>query len=530
MRLSLSKKEVAEIHLMLTTLPIPPIPVVVTLDSSRIVDEELKTAFQMATVPIVQDSSLQDGIVNAHSVIAAMSFFNKWSVSSTSSDDVARQNDIQNKKDACLLRIIASILDYNSQTKLSPSASKDDDILQIFVTASQDWVNTYLPECISVGVDIAPTNKVIGFEHDMHVAMAHYCYSQGVLYNSKDSKLKCTVHDALYNDYLKLVKETAEDISADEDSGSHREEMHEHIEIAKMYSQFPYHKMLLLCFDRLLNDCLYGHTLEVPGNDVEQNARDLLKVSFDNYETMMARHDTPPSTQVSTNTITDPLPTGTDLIQNATLDSRFCEIGEMKKQTSDLETPQPNPGGVKRGCVSEIGSYKSYIGMFITGVVNFLRNADPYSVSNMSASLRHLKELATGDNEITKEACALINISALVQLVRTQMLKNPCHRDMQEEIETILFELQQISLLNVNMIETKKTVETVCSVHSLEAGDTAQKLEDIHGIHVEGVRVQATAIIDLHEKSEVLALVDTCVVTPSNVVAASDVEITQTIL
>jgi mannose/fructose-specific phosphotransferase system component IIA len=80
------------------------------------------------------------------------------------------------------------------------------------------------------------------------------------------------------------------------------------------------------------------------------------------------------------------------------------------------------------------------------------------------------------------------------------------------------------------MIETNKTVETICSVHSLEAGDMAQELEDIQEIATEGVQVQATAIIDLHEKSEVLALVDTCVVTPSNVVAASDVEITQTIL
>ena len=112
--------------------------------------------------------------------------------------------------------------------------------------------------------------------------------------------------------------------------------------------------------------------MEVPGNDVEQNARDLLKVSFDNYETMMARHGTPPSTRVSTNAITEPLPVDTDLIRNAPLDSRFCEIREVKKQTSDLETPQPNVGGVKRGCVSEIGSYKSYIGMFITRVVNFL--------------------------------------------------------------------------------------------------------------------------------------------------------------
>jgi len=273
MRLSLSKKEVAEVHLMLTTLPLPPIPIILEMDVTKLEDGELKTAFEMATSSIVKDSQLHDGIVNAHSVFAALSFFVKWSAAPTQAG-TARPMDMQHKKDASLLRIISSILDFNEREHSSThSATRDDDILQLFVVASQDWVNTYLPDTITIAIKAAPKNKTIGFEHDMHIAMAHYCYAQGVLYNSKDSRLMCTVHDGLYNDYVQMAKKAAEDAEPN-DAGKPEHNL-EHIEIAKMYSQFPYHKMLLLCYDRLLRDCLYGHTLDVPGNNVEQNARDL---------------------------------------------------------------------------------------------------------------------------------------------------------------------------------------------------------------------------------------------------------------
>jgi len=284
MRLSLSKKEVAEIHVMLTTLPIPPIPVSIAICTDKLEDGELKAAFEMATLSIVKNSQLNDCNVNAHSVFAALSFFVKWSVS-PSADTSAHKVDMQHKKDASLLRIISSILDYNAKDSAAKSTIRDDDILQIFVTASQEWVNTYLLETIVVTINVAPQNKTIGYEHDMHIAMARYCYAQGVLYNSKDSRLLCTVHDALYNDYLQQVRlGTEEAEGGGDDENDKVEETHEHIEIVKMYSQFPYHKMLLLCFDRLLKDCLNGHTLQVEGNDVEKNAHDLLKVSFDNYQ------------------------------------------------------------------------------------------------------------------------------------------------------------------------------------------------------------------------------------------------------
>jgi len=286
MRLSLSQKEVAEIHLMLTTLPIPPMPVGLTMQYALLEDTEEKAAFEMATFTLVKDSLADDGIVNSHSIFAALSFFAKWSAS-TGTNPLQKHLDMQLKKDASLLRFIASVLDYNETAASYVSTdAKDAAILQLFITASQEWINTYLPENISITIHPAPKNKDIGFEHDLHIAMAHYCYSQGVLYNSKDSVLMCKVHDGLYSDFLEQQKNTAEDNAAGEDA---REKIHEHMEIAAMYSQFPYHKMMQLCFDRLLQDCLYGHKNPNSDCDVQQNARDLLKMSFANYKAMTSK-------------------------------------------------------------------------------------------------------------------------------------------------------------------------------------------------------------------------------------------------
>jgi hypothetical protein len=288
-----------------------------------------------------------------------------------------------------------------------------------------------LPDTITIAIKAAPKNKTIGYEHDMHIAMAHYCYAQGVLYNSKDSRLMCTVHDGLYNTYLQMVKLAAEDVEPD-DSGK-PEDNSEHIEIAKMYSQFPYHKMLLLCYDRLLRDCLYGHTLDVPGNDVEQNARDLLKVSYENYKSIVNK--------------------------SVTAEAQFSRIVEVQLDETVTPTPapveMPSPPVLQRntprvlavgktGCMADMGSYKSSMGMFVLGIVNFLLNNDAYSVSNMRTSLRHLQELAYTGSDMAKQACSLINMPALVQLVRTHMLGIECGRDMQEEIEMSLLELETL--------------------------------------------------------------------------------------
>ena len=514
MRLSLSKKEVAEIHLMLTTLPIPPIPITIDMDVTKLEDGELKTAFEMATSSIVKDSQQQDGIVNAHSVFAALSFFVKWT-SPPTPEGAARQTDMQHKKDASLLSIIASILDFNEREHSDANvATRDDDILQVFVKASQQWINTYLPDTITIAIKAAPQNKTIGYEHDMHIAMAHYCYAQGVLYNSKDSRLLCTVHDGLYNDYLKTVKQAAEDV--DVNTQEKPEDTREHIEIAKMYSQFPYHKMLLLCYDRLLKDCLYGHTLQVPGNDVEQNARDLLKVSFENYKSIVNK---------SATTVDDATVVPSTCTSSCVPTARILEL------PPDVTTA-PTPPAVcttniprvlavgKTGCMADMGSYKSSMGMFVLGIVNFLVNNDAYSVSNMRTSLRHLQELAYTGSDKAKQACSLINMPALVQLVRNHMHGIECGRDMKEEIEMSLIQLETL----VPLTETVALDELPLAVvpNTLDTVDTA--VADI-AVAVDGiVNAVAVAAIDVAAIINTIDAIDTT--DDTGIVDATDATVT----
>jgi len=473
MRLSLSKKEVAEVHLMLTTLPIPPIPVVLTMVYEHLEDSEVKAAFEMATSTLVKDSLSDDGIVNSHSIFAALSFFAKWSAS-TGVDPLKKQEDMQHKKDASLLRIISSVLDYNEKTTTGLGVgAKDDDILQIFITASQEWINTYLPDNISVTIRPAPNNKTIGFEHDLHIAMAHYCYSQGVLYNSKNSALMCKVHDGLYNDFLQQQKNATEDDAADQivsgESGTATSTL-EHMEIAAMYSQFPYHKMMLLCFERLLQDCLYGHTTPADNNSVQQNARDLLKMSFTNYTNMTSKTVSMGSLKLSIScgepapvaasvqvdfgaveTITletsaQPLHTNVlPILKAMSLDSDSAE--EIETLAKPTESAPPVVDAIQHGCPADMGSYKSSIGIFILGIVNFLQKDDPYFIQNMSTSLRHLSELMVHGNDKAKEACALINIPELVKLVRFN-IDGLGQSGTISDIRTTLLEIEEIQLAN----------------------------------------------------------------------------------
>ena len=67
-------------------------------------------------------------------------------------------------------------------------------------------------------------------------------------------------------------------------------------------------------------------------------------------------------------------------------------------------------------------------------------------VSNMRTSLRHLQELAYTGSDMAKQACLLINMPALVQFVRKHMRGIECGRNMKEEIEMSLIELETLVL------------------------------------------------------------------------------------
>jgi len=268
MQLSLSKKDVAQLHIMLSTLPIPPLPVTLTLDTSRMPAGDIKTSFGMATVQIAKDSISDDKIVNTHSIIASMSFFTTWNVEKNTDDS---RRAIMHAKEAVILSLIKEIIKNSETCRNEQVACTDEAVSKIFFDTTVSWIACNMPD----DADLIMTNSLdfssITYEHPLHIAMAHYCYSQGVLYSNKTSKVCCELHQSLEARYNAM--------KTDEETDPVRQE---HLEIAEMYSEFSYSKLLNLCYTRLLKDSLYGHNYAESDN-VYENAKLLLDLSVTNY-------------------------------------------------------------------------------------------------------------------------------------------------------------------------------------------------------------------------------------------------------
>jgi hypothetical protein len=200
--------------------------------------------------------------------------------------------------------------------------------------------------------------------------------------------------------------------------------------------------------------------LQVEGNDVEKNARDLLKVSFDNYQAMVGKtvpSAAPGAVGDSASALAPTL--GASLSLDSNENGGLENSPQENKITTATSHTHLQKPGQSLGCSADMGSYKSSIGMFVLGIINFLKFNDPYVLQNMCTSLRHLHELALTGSEMAQQACSLINIPALVQLVRTQLQHVECYQDTKHEIETILLKLE---ILN----QAKKVSDTSDTLHA----------------------------------------------------------------
>jgi len=63
--------------------------------------------------------------------------------------------------------------------------------------------------------------------------------------------------------------------------------------------------------------------------------------------------------------------------------------------------------------------YKSAAGIFVMEMINFMKHENVYSYDNMRTNSRHLLELLTIEDDIVKEACSIINILKITNMVRT---------------------------------------------------------------------------------------------------------------
>jgi len=133
MQLSLSKKDVAQLHIMLSTLPIPPLPVSLILDTSRMQEGDIKTSFNMATVQIAKDAITGDKIVNTHSIVASMSFFAMWNVEKNTDES---RRSIMHAKEAVVLSLIKRIICYSEKCRDEKVACTDEGVSKIFFDTS----------------------------------------------------------------------------------------------------------------------------------------------------------------------------------------------------------------------------------------------------------------------------------------------------------------------------------------------------------------------------------------------------------
>jgi hypothetical protein len=282
-RLTLSKREIAEIHLVLVALPFPPLPFFMELSSDGIKDETIKQAFDMATCELHAVSKSDDQIVNTHSFIAAMMLFNRWTAQGNSENGKAK-NKIA--KEACVLNLMKLIIDLHEEKSVC-----SENIQNMFLEVTKQWIDAYIPEGAVLRMQSTPSKNIIN-EHNLHTAMSHYSYAQGTMYSTKGSILSCEVHNNICKQYDDLLEIEKEDPDAEEllkvDKKSIREES---MEKAEMYSKFSFDKLLVLAYQRILNDVLHGHS-KVNEADVSQSAKDLLFIAFENFQNINTPENT----------------------------------------------------------------------------------------------------------------------------------------------------------------------------------------------------------------------------------------------
>ena len=287
-RFSLSQREVSDTHIMLSTLPFPPLPVHMTLDASGLENEDVRNAFVVATSALVLDGTRGDGTVNSHSIIAALSLFHKWSARCRDAQiDALAKSD----KEGATLDLVGAVLHFNST---STNSAKTDFVcseaqaMLVFFETTRAWVQSYLPHEVKLTLRTTDATT-LPHEHDLHISMAHYCHAQGVLYSSKGSLLVCDMHETMLAELKDRVQKAKDD--PDDDSATNKldneECRHMGMELAELYSKYPFGKLLILCAKRLHKDALYGYK-EVDMENVYENAKALLDSARSNYERTVA--------------------------------------------------------------------------------------------------------------------------------------------------------------------------------------------------------------------------------------------------
>tara|TARA_B110000444_G_scaffold57239_2_gene53358 strand:+ start:4964 stop:5419 length:456 start_codon:yes stop_codon:yes gene_type:complete len=114
-------------------------------------------------------------------------------------------------------------------------------------------------------------------------------HRQGLLYSER-GYYKCPQHEAIERKYEDMVDEATTD--PDSDAARKLDPAHcreKSMDMAEQYSQHPFGSLLILCFERLKNDCLAGYK-DAPTDTPYPTAVALLKHTVDNMNAAVQKN------------------------------------------------------------------------------------------------------------------------------------------------------------------------------------------------------------------------------------------------
>ena len=275
---------IAKLFMMLSVLPLPPIPIRFRVDFSQVADKETKQALAVAMNSLKGQGRDLAVAHSSHNVIAALTLFSDWCQFGVTHADASKL-----EKDGAVLELMARVLADGGDRD---ECSVDETVAyQAFLATTERWIRSYLPPGADVEIQ-AMDPAAVGHESDVHIGMAHYCYSQGVLYSAKGSALACPVHRTIqrtYEDKVQACKTDADAIEHRElDNAEVRRQQQE---MAELYSQHSFGKLLVLCFARIHRDTLHGHVGDKGGSGVQETARELLEKAQKVHSDVLREHN-----------------------------------------------------------------------------------------------------------------------------------------------------------------------------------------------------------------------------------------------
>ena len=173
MRVSLSPKEVAELHLLLAQQPLPPLPVHVDVHNGldRDANTEAFNCFSMCMLQVSRDAESRDQIINSQSVQAALLMYHRWTPS-----DAEATRRMAARKDRVMLQLQYAIFQRTGPT--GQTVQDANEIYAMFLELTQAWLDCMCPAGCTVTLRPVKSVETLGHEHACHIVLAHYCFAQ----------------------------------------------------------------------------------------------------------------------------------------------------------------------------------------------------------------------------------------------------------------------------------------------------------------------------------------------------------------